>query len=94
MNKIFSTNERIKILNSIILNKNPLSVNSVAFGLKLSKGLVSKYFDVLKNSGIVKRSNGKYLILDSGVTKAIRILLVVSDIDISIFTKYNFVKSV
>ncbi|MCL5073851.1 MAG: nucleotidyltransferase domain-containing protein [Actinobacteria bacterium] len=94
MNRIFSTSERIKILNSIILNKNPLSVNSVAFGLKLSKGLVSKYFDVLKNSGIVKRSNGKYLILDSGVTKAIRILLVVSDIDISIFTKYNFVKSV
>jgi hypothetical protein len=30
MNKIFSTNERIKILNSIILNKNILSVNSVA----------------------------------------------------------------
>lgn len=94
MNKIFSTSERIKILSSIILNKNPLSVNSVACGLKLSKGLVSKYFDVLKNSGIVKRSNGKYLILDSGITKAIRILLVVSDIDISIFTKYNFVKSV
>jgi predicted nucleotidyltransferase len=94
VNKIFSTSERIKILSSIILNKNPLSVNSVACGLKLSKGLVSKYFDVLKNSGIVKRSNGKYLILDSGITKAIRILLVVSDIDISIFTKYNFVKSV
>jgi predicted nucleotidyltransferase len=94
MNKIFSTDERIKILNSIILNKGPLSVNSVAYSLKLSKGLVSKYFNVLKNSGIVKKSNGKYLILNSGITKAIRILLVVSDIDISIFTKYNFVKSV
>lgn len=94
MNKIFSTNERIKILNSIVLNKNPLSVNFVASRLKLSKGLVSKYFDVLKNSGIVKRSNGKYLVIDSGLTKAIRILLVVSEIDTSIFEKYNFVKSV
>jgi predicted nucleotidyltransferase len=94
MNKIFSTNERIKILNSIILNKGPLSVNSVASSLKLSKGLVSKYFNILKNSGIIIKLNGKYLILNSGITKAIRILIVVSNIDISIFTKYNFVKSV
>ena len=94
MNKIFSTNERIKILNSIILNKNILSVNSVASSLELSKGLVSKYFDVLKKSGIVKKVNEKYLVINSGMTKAIRILLTISDIDTSIFEKYDFVKSV
>ena len=94
MNKIFSTKERIKILDSIILNKNLLSVNTVASNLKLSKGLVSLYFDVLKKSGIVKKVNKKYLVINSGMTKAIRILLTISDIDTSIFEKYDFVKSV
>lgn len=93
MNKIFSTNERIKILKAVILNKNPLSVNAVASSLNLSKGLVSKYFDVLLKEGIVKRLNGKYIIIDSAITKAVRILLVISDIDTTIFQKYSFVKS-
>ncbi|MCL5772388.1 MAG: nucleotidyltransferase domain-containing protein [Actinobacteria bacterium] len=94
MNKIFSTKERIRILNSIILNKNPLSVNTIASTLKLSKGLVSLYFDVLKKSGITKKVNEKYLVINSGMTKAIRILLTISGIDASIFKKYDFVKSV
>ncbi|MBA7466547.1 hypothetical protein ES707_01734 [subsurface metagenome] len=93
MNKIFSTNERIKILKAVILNKNPLSVNAVASSLGLSKGLVSKYFDVLLMEGIVKRLNGKYIIIDSAITKAVRILLVISDIDTTIFEKFSFVKS-
>ena len=81
-------------MTNIILNKNPLSVNTVASNLKLSKGLISLYFDVLKKSGIVEKVNEKYLVINSGMTKAIRILLTISDIDTSIFEKYDFVKSV
>ena len=93
MNKIFSTNERIKILKAVILNKNPLSVNAVASSLDLSMGLVSKYFDVLLKEGIVKRLNSKYIIIDSAITKAIRILLFILSIDTTIFQKYSFVKA-
>ena len=94
LNNVFSTIERIKILKFVILKKNPLSVNAIASELKLSKGLVSKYFGVLLRKGIVKRLNGKYLIIDSAITKAIRILLGISNIDIKVFKKFNFVKSV
>lgn len=93
MNKIFSTKERIKILNSIILNKNLLSVNAIASNLKLSKGFVSLYFGILKKNGIIKKVNEKYQIIDSGMIRAIRILLTITNIDISIFKKYSFVKS-
>jgi len=94
MNKIFSTKERIKILDSIILNKNPLSVNAIASSLKLSKGFVSLYFGVLKKIGIIKKVNEKYQIIDSGMVRAIRILLTITNIDILIFKKYPFIKSV
>jgi len=94
MNKIFSTKERIKILNSIILNKNLLSVNTIASNLELSKGFVSLYFAVLEKNGIIKKVNEKYQIIDSGMIRAIRILLTIANIDISIFKKYSFIKSV
>jgi predicted nucleotidyltransferase len=94
MNKIFSTKERIKILNYIILNKNLLSVNTIASNLGLSKGFVSLYFSVLEKDGIIKKVNEKYQIVDSGMIRAIRILLTIANIDISIFRKYSFIKSV
>ncbi|MBM3706111.1 MAG: ArsR family transcriptional regulator, partial [Actinobacteria bacterium] len=71
MNKIFSTKERIKILNSIILNKNLLSVNTIASNLELSKGFVSLYFAVLEKNGIIKKVNEKYQVIDSGMIRAI-----------------------
>lgn len=94
MNEIFSTSERIKILKAVILDKNPLSVNAVASSLNLSKGLVSKYLDVLLKAGIAKKSAGKYIITNSAMTKAVRILLNIADINAAIFEKFSFVKAV
>jgi len=93
IDKLFSTSKRIKVLNSIILKKNLLSVNNIASTLNLSKGFVSLYFCVLKKTGIVKKINEKYKVVNSNITKAIRILLTISNIDTSIFKKYDFVKS-
>ncbi|MCJ7727097.1 MAG: nucleotidyltransferase domain-containing protein [Actinobacteria bacterium] len=94
MKKIFSTSERIKILKAIIFNKQLLSVNAIAAKLKVSKGLVSKYLNVLFKEGVSKRSNGKYIIVDSAITKGIRILLNIANIDTKIFKKFDFVEAV
>lgn len=93
MRDIFSTKERIKILKAVIFSEQPISVNVVAARLKISKGLVSKYLDVLLNEGIAKKSNGKYLIVDSPITKGSKILLNIADIDVGIFKKFEFVES-
>lgn len=93
MEKIFSTKERLKILKAIIFTKKPISVNAVAADLKISKGLVSKYLDVLAKEGIVKRSDTKYLINDSAATKAVRILFNIQTIDDRVFKRYDFVEA-
>ncbi len=94
MHQIFSTPERLKIIKYIIFKETPLSVNSIANDLHVSKGLVSKYFGLLLAEGLVKRSNKKYIVLDSSITKAIKILLNISGIKTKIFKKFNFIKSV
>lgn len=93
MERVFSTKERIKILKAIIFSNQPISVNVIAVRLKISKGLVSKYLDVLLREGIVKKSNGKYLIVNSPITKAAKILLNITGIDAGIFKKFNFVEA-
>lgn len=93
MESIFSTKERLKILKTVIFSVQPISVNVVAAGLKISKGLVSKYLDVLLREGIAKKSNGKYLIVNSPLTKAAKILLNIMGIDIGIFKKFDFVEA-
>jgi len=94
MKSIFSTKERIKILKAVIFSEQSISVNVVAARLKISKGLVSKYLDVLLREGIAKKSNGKYLIVNSPITKAAKILLNITGIDVGIFKKFDFVEAV
>ena len=93
MESIFSTKERIKILKDVIFSDQSISVNVIAARLKISKGLVSKYLDVLLKEGIAKKSNGKYLIVDSPITKGTKILLNITDIDAGIFKKFDFVEA-
>ena len=45
--KLFSTKERVKINKEIVYSGQLFGVNEVAKKLKLSKGLVSKYFEIL-----------------------------------------------
>src|SRR3989338_8130721 len=91
---IFSTKERIKILKAVIFSDQPISVNLLAVKLKISKGLVSKYLDVLLKEGITKKSNGKYLIVDSLITKGAKILLNITCVDAGIFKRFDFVEAV
>lgn len=93
MESIFSTTERIKILKAVIFSDQPISVNVIATRLKISKGLVSKYLDILLKEGIAKKSNGKYLIVDSPITKGAKILLNITSIDVGVFKKFDFVEA-
>jgi len=93
MEGIFSTSERIRILEAIIFKENNISVNSMANQLKLSKGLVSKYFEILSKEGILKKTEGKALVTDFSLVKGIRILFNIKRAGPKIFKKYPFVKS-
>ena len=93
MENIFSTKERIRILEAVIYMKDIISVNSLADKLKLSKGLVSKYLDILTKDGILKRVSGKFIMIDSAHGKGIKILLNIKRIPIMLFKKYKFIKS-
>jgi len=93
MESIFSTKERIKILKAVIFSEQPISVNVVAARIRISKGLVSKYLDVLLKEGITKKSNGKYLVVNSPITKGAKILLNITGIDVGIFKKFDFVEA-
>jgi len=93
MENIFSTKERIRILEAVIYRKDVISVNSVASKLGLSKGLISKYLDILTKEGILKRVNGKFIVTESANGKGIKILLNIKKIPVSLLKKYKFVKS-
>ncbi|MFH1507943.1 MAG: nucleotidyltransferase domain-containing protein [Candidatus Omnitrophota bacterium] len=93
MEGLFSTKERIKIIKAVILSEKPISVNVIASKLKISKGLVSMYFDILAKEGIAKKANGKYLIADSSLTRGIKIFLNIQAINSAIFKKFNFIEA-
>jgi len=56
----------------------PLGVDDTARKLKLSKGLVSKYFELLAGEGIMRKYNKFYLDQSNHLTRALRTLLSLS----------------
>lgn len=94
LQELLSTKERVKILKFIIFKTTNLNVNKVANELKLSKGLVSKFFDILVKEKIFIRKKNDFLVQDNINAKAIKILLNLDSFDTKIFHKYKFIQSV
>lgn len=94
MENVFSTSQRIKILQEVIYRAEGISVNNIASQLKVSKGLVSKYFQILLRHKILKKEKGKLVVSDSPLVKAIKIMLNIKGIDVRIFRRYPFVTAV
>lgn len=91
---LISTDERKRILESVLFETGPLSVNEVAHRLKLSKGLVSKYLDFLVKEGIAERVKGKFLIEHgSAAVKGLKILFNLGQMDLGFLKKYPFVEA-
>lgn len=91
MENIFSTSQRIKILQAVIFRTGSVSVNNIASQLNLSKGLVSKYFQILLKQKLLKKVKGGLVVSDLPLVRAVKILLNVKNIDTGVFSKYSFV---
>ena len=93
INELLSTKERAKILEFISYKRGQITVSEVAHSLKLSKGLVSKFFNILRSEKILKRTRNRFLVTDHVNTKTIKILLNLNRFDSEIFRKYRFVRA-
>jgi len=89
---LLSTKERTRILNSVIYKTEQISVNKTAKDIKISKGLVSKYLNILTREGILKREGSKFSVQNSIKTKTLRLMLNLNLFDKEFFKKYKFVK--
>ncbi|TFH15107.1 ArsR family transcriptional regulator [Candidatus Bathyarchaeota archaeon] len=85
ISRVFSTPERVLILNHIIFETESINVNQIANETKTSKGLVSKYLKILKEEDILKKTDQTYQVIPSSASKAVKILLNLSKIDCRIF---------
>lgn len=90
--EMVSTRERERILRAIIFQTAPLSVGQLARSLKVSKGLVSKYFNILQKNGMLKKAKNRFLVQDNTKTTSIRLLLNIGDFDAGLFGRFRFVK--
>lgn len=92
--EITSTRERLKILDEIVFLEDEFGVNETAKKAKISKGLVSKYFEILVKNKILSRIKTKFIINDNSFVKSLKILLNIQKIDLALIKKYSFIKSV
>jgi predicted nucleotidyltransferase len=90
---ILSTKERVAILRNVIYSDRQFGVNEIAGKLGLSKGLVSKYFEILEKEKILERNKGKFAVRNGREVKAIRILFNLNDINTNVLKRYKFVKA-
>lgn len=94
LHSLLSTKERLKILSHIIYKKEAFTINKTASKLKLSKGLISKYFYILLKENVLLKSGHGFSARDNPQTKSLKILLNLNMLDFSnIFKKYKFVKA-
>jgi predicted nucleotidyltransferase len=91
--KLLSTKERIAILRNVIYSERQFGVNEIAAKLGLSKGLVSKYFEILEKENILERKKVKFGVRNNREVKSLKILFNVQGIKTGILKRYEFVKA-
>lgn len=87
INKLLSSKERIKILQHVLYKKDPFLVSKTAKELKLSKALVSQFFEILRQEKILKKNKDGFLSTDELAAKSVRILITTSSIPKELFQK-------
>ncbi len=92
IHKLLSTKERIKILKLILYKTYHLRVVDVAKELRLSKSLVSKFFDILVKENVLKKFDTKFIVIDKPHTRAIKIFLNIACFNVSLLKKFKFVR--
>jgi predicted DNA-binding transcriptional regulator len=87
LNVLFSSKDRIRILEGIVFRESVFGVSEISRELKLSKGLISKYLNSLTREGLLKKSNGKFAVDNNANTRTVRILLNINSIRRDVFKK-------
>src|SRR3989338_1677950 len=91
---LFSTSERIEILRAVVFLEKEFRVSETAKKLKVSKGLVSKYFGILMKEKLLSRKGGNKLIVENNVSvKSIKLVLNLLAVNMVSFKKFGFVKA-
>lgn len=94
VNTIFSTPERVKLLEGVAFMGGPISVNALARSLNLSKGFVSTYLHLLENEAVLKRVDKKLTINENSLLlKMIKLFLTIMKIDVKLFERFPFVQA-
>jgi len=90
---LFSSRDRLNILSHVVYKTESFSVSQVAKNINLSKGLASKYLNILAEEGILERRDGKFIVKDSIATRTVKLLLNLNLFDNKFFSGYEFIKS-
>lgn len=90
---LLGTKERIKIIEKIIYSAKEINVNRTGRELNLSKGLISKYFNILRKQNILERKKDLFFIKESLNTKILKITLNLAKMNIKLFEKYKSIEA-
>lgn len=74
INVLFKTPERLKILREVLLRPT-VTVTEISKDTGLSKGLVSRYLNEMKDENLLERRGRDYYIKNQPITRAMKVLL-------------------
>lgn len=94
LSKLLSTEERIRILNTVLFSQTEMRIAAISKSLNLSKGFVSRFFSILLQQKILKKSKNKYFLQENINVRMLRILFNLSQFVNFNFKKYPFIKGV
>lgn len=90
---VFSTEQRVRILKHVIFETGAINVNEVSRETGISKGLVSKYLNLLAGEGVLIKHDNAFRVAQSVGTKAVRILLSLNSMDTRVFGSHPVIRS-
>lgn len=71
---LFKTPERLKMLHEVLL-RNSCTVTEITKDTGVSKGLVSRYLNEMKEEGLLERKGRLYHFKNTAITRALKVLL-------------------
>jgi predicted nucleotidyltransferase len=80
--ELFKTEERARILRHVMFSSD-FTVSEVSRTTGINKGLVSRYLRYLAERGIVRRDGRRYFPIDGALSRAVKLLLNLENIDLS-----------
>lgn len=74
ISELFKTPERLKILREVVI-RSTITVTEISKDTGLSKGLVSRYLNEMKDESLLERKGRNYYLKDQAIIRAIKVLL-------------------